>query len=86
MLDLRGVVDTPLFFTYNSFVTYHNMDKERLKLIVKNLESLVNCLKEELQSDEDKQELNYEEIAPYIQDYDEVFYDDDDDDEYSRRI
>ncbi len=62
------------------------MDKERLKLIVKNLESLVNCLKEELQSDEDNQELNYEEIAPYIQDYDEVFYDDDDDDEYSRRI
>ncbi len=52
------------------------MDKEKLKLIVRNLESLVNCLKEELQLDEHKQELNYEEIAPYIQDYDEVFYDD----------
>jgi len=52
------------------------MDKERLKLIVKNLESLVNCLKEELQSDENKQELNYEEITTYLEDYDEVFYDD----------
>ena len=53
------------------------MDKERLKLIVKNLESLVNCLKEELQSDDNKEEeLSYEEIAPYIEDYDEVFYDD----------
>jgi hypothetical protein len=51
------------------------MDKERLKLIVKNLESLVNCLKEELQLDESKQEFNYETIAPYIEDYDEVFYD-----------
>ena len=52
------------------------MDKERLKLIVKNLESLVNCLKEEIQIDENKQELNYEEITQYIEDYDEVFYDD----------
>lgn len=52
------------------------MDKERLKLIVRNLESLVNCLKEELQLDENKQELDYEKIAPYIGDYDEVFYDD----------
>jgi hypothetical protein len=76
LLDIRGVVDTPLFFNYNTIVIYQNMDKERLKLIVKNLESLVNCLKEELQLDENKQELNYEEIAPYIQDYDEVFYDD----------
>ncbi len=58
------------------------MDKEKLKLIVKNLESLVNCLKEELQvedlqEDENKQELNYQEIAPYIEDYDEVFYEED---------
>jgi hypothetical protein len=52
------------------------MDKEKLKLIVKNLESLVHCLKEELQSDKDEQEPNYEEIIPCIEDYDEVFYDD----------
>jgi methyl coenzyme M reductase subunit C-like uncharacterized protein (methanogenesis marker protein 7) len=64
------------------------MDKERLKLIVKNIESLVNCLKEELQLDENKQKLNYDEIAQYIDDceirnsppvndYDEIFSEDD---------
>lgn len=53
------------------------MDQEKLKLIVRNLESLVNCLKSELESDQ-KPDLNYEEIAPYLQDYDEVFYDDED--------
>jgi len=55
------------------------MDKEKLKLIVHNLESLVNCLKSEVYSDSDeyKQDLPYEQIAPYIVDYDEVFYDND---------
>jgi hypothetical protein len=51
------------------------MDKEKLKLIVKNLESLVECLKSEVYSDVDS--YKYERIAPYIEDYDEVFYDDD---------
>jgi hypothetical protein len=54
------------------------MDKERLKLIVHNLELLVNSLKEEIGSDEISQ-LNYEEIAPYLNDYDEVFEDEDED-------
>lgn len=56
------------------------MDREKLKLIVKNLESLVECLKSEISSDQEsyKPELQYEEIAPYLNDYDEVFYDDDD--------
>jgi len=55
------------------------MDREKLKLIVRNLESLVECLKSEIYSDVDayKQEPQYEEIAPFIEDYDEVFYDDD---------
>jgi len=60
------------------------MDKEKLKLIVRNLESLVECLKTEINSDSDsdsdvetyKQEPQYENIAPYLEDYDEVFYDD----------
>ena len=56
------------------------MDKEKLKLIVRNLESLVECLKSEVYSDVDSYKLNYEEISPYINDYDEVFYDGDDDD------
>jgi len=57
------------------------MDREKLKLIVKNLESLVECLKSEINSDVDsykQQEPQYEEIATYLEDYDEVFYDDDD--------
>jgi hypothetical protein len=53
------------------------MDQEKLKLIVRNLESLVNCLKEELQLEE-RQVLNYEEISQHITDYDEVFYEEDD--------
>ena len=53
------------------------MDKEKLKLIIRNLESLVDCLKSEVYSDVEsyKSEPQYEEIAPYINDYDEVFYD-----------
>jgi hypothetical protein len=56
------------------------MDKEKLKLIIRNLESLVECLKSEVYSDVDayKPEIQYEEIAPYIDDYDEVFYDESD--------
>ena len=52
------------------------MDKEKIKLIVRNLESLVECLKSEIYSDPTS--YQYEEIAPHINDYDEVFYDDDD--------
>ena len=55
------------------------MDQEKLKLIVRNLESLVECLKSEIYSESDsyKSESQYEEIAPYLDDYDEVFYEDD---------
>jgi hypothetical protein len=51
------------------------MDKERLKLIVKNLESLVTALKSEIYSDPDfyKQTKQH---ANHISDYDEVFDDD----------
>ncbi len=56
------------------------MDREKLKLIVRNLESLVECLKSEVYSDVDSYKMNYEEIAQHITDYDEVFYDGDDDD------
>ena len=46
-------------------------------MIVKNLESLVECLKSEVYSDVDAYKPDYEQIAPYITDYDEVFNDDD---------
>ena len=55
------------------------MDKEKLKLIIRNLESLVECLKSEVYSDVDSYKASYEEVAPYIADYDEVFYEGDDD-------
>lgn len=55
-----------------------SMDKEKLKLIVKNLDLLVQSLKEEIET-EDINDYTYEQIAPHIQDYDEVFYDDEED-------
>ena len=55
------------------------MDRENLKLIVRNLESLVEALKSEIYSDVDSYKMSYEEIAPHISDYDEVFYEGDDD-------
>ena len=51
------------------------MDKEKLKLIIRNLESLVECLKSEVYSDVDA--YKYEEYSSPITDYDEIFYDDD---------
>jgi hypothetical protein len=59
------------------------MDREKLKLIVRNLESLVECLKSEVYSDADSYKMNYEEISQHIADYDEVFYDGED--EYDER-
>ena len=58
------------------------MDKERLKLIVRNLELLVDGLKAEVYSDPsaymDKRE-NFDDPPHYYGDYDEVFNDDYDD-------
>jgi hypothetical protein len=69
------------------------MDREKLKLIVRNLESLVDCLKEEIGSDvedpvyegigSDVKDPVYEEIKTFLTDYDEVFYDEED--EYNVR-
>ena len=57
------------------------MDREKLKLIVRNLKSLVNVLESEVYSDVDayktKQENFDDPAANYITDYDEVFNDDD---------
>ena len=54
------------------------MDKEKLKLIIQNIESLVEVLKSEVYSDVDmyKPDYNQDNRLP---DYDEVFYDGDDD-------
>ena len=52
------------------------MDKEKLKLIVRNLELLVDSLKAEVYSDTQSY-LNYEDVKTALQDYDEIFEDDD---------
>ena len=53
------------------------MDKEKLKLIVRNLELLVDSLKAEVYSDTQSYLQNKREYS--IHDYDEIFDDDDDD-------
>lgn len=56
------------------------MNREKISLIVKNLESLVGCLKSEIYSDTDtyKEDPQYKQISNYATDYDEIFYDGDD--------
>ena len=70
----------PLFLSIIELLGFiKKMDREKLKLIVRNLESLVECLKSEVYSDVDSYKMNYEEISQHLSDYDEVFYDGDDD-------
>jgi hypothetical protein len=54
------------------------MEKERLKLIVKNLELLVESLKAEVYSDTESYTAHgeHERITPFVRDYDESFDDD----------
>ncbi len=52
------------------------MNREKIKIIVRNLESLVECLKAEINTDD--KDPHYEEIKNFLNDYDEVFYEDED--------
>ena len=51
------------------------MDKEKLKLIVRNLKSLVDVLESEVHSDVEA--YTYERNTTLVGDYDEIFEDDD---------
>jgi hypothetical protein len=53
------------------------MNKEKLKLLINNLEVLIDELKTEVYSDENP--LQYEQISQFVADYDEVFYEEDND-------
>ena len=53
------------------------MDKEKLKLIVRNLELLVDSLKAEVYSDTESYLSNNYQGDPILHDYDEIFDDDD---------
>jgi len=54
------------------------MDKERLKLIVRNLELLVDGLKAEVYSDPEAYTKTSKFASEGIKNYDEIFEDDDD--------
>lgn len=49
------------------------MDSEKVKLIIRNMELLIQSLKDELSSSEST--YVYEEIAPYLEDDVDEFYD-----------
>ena len=69
---------TPLFLCYNVVKLQSIMEKERLKLIVRNLELLVDSLKAEVYSDVDAYKTSVDKNKfPGMNDYDEVFDDDD---------
>jgi len=51
------------------------MEKDKLKLIVRNLKLLVDALESEVYSDVDAYKSDYQ--SPKISDYDEVWDDDD---------
>ena len=55
------------------------MDREKLKVMIKDLKNVVNALESEIYSDTESYSpcLNYEEIVNHITDYDEIFEDDD---------
>tara|TARA_B100000214_G_C23752120_1_gene528234 strand:- start:263 stop:529 length:267 start_codon:yes stop_codon:yes gene_type:complete len=72
----RGVA-TPLFLWYDD-CTYHKyMDREKLKLVVKNLKSLVNVLESEVYSDTSAYKIPDDEDKSFG-----FNYDDGDDDGY----
>ncbi len=52
------------------------MDNKKLKTILKDLKSVVSALESELDTENSPcANLDYEQIYPYITDYDEVFMD-----------
>jgi hypothetical protein len=52
------------------------MDKQKVKLIIRNLELLIDSLKTEIYSDVSS--YRFDDIKPREVDYDEIFEDDDD--------
>ena len=53
------------------------MEKERVNLIIRNLELLLDSLKAEVNSDRDDK-VDYNPYSEYIEDYDEVFEEEND--------
>ena len=57
----------------------HSIDRDKLKVMIKDLKNVLNALECEIYSDEESYtlKLDYDEIVNQITDYDEVFEDDD---------
>tara|TARA_B100000287_G_C20100489_1_gene570146 strand:- start:45 stop:290 length:246 start_codon:yes stop_codon:yes gene_type:complete len=71
----RRAIDPPLFLYYNIW-KMNTMDKERLKLIVRNLKSLVDALESEVYSDVNAYR-NSDAFSSPETSYDEMYDDDD---------
>ena len=52
------------------------MNQEKVKLIIKNMELLIQSLKEEINQKE-KNSYDYEEITSYIDEYEPDYYEED---------
>lgn len=72
---LQEGLTTPLFLCRLALSGFKRMDQEKLKLIIRNLELLVEALKSEVYSDANRYIENVQ--SNLISDYDEVFDDDD---------
>ena len=65
-----------LWYNQGRYILPFFMEKEKLKLIVRNLRLLVDALESEVYSDVESY-TKLEESLPPLADYDEVFEDDD---------
>ena len=72
---MRGL--TPLFFcSIISFVSVHEMSKEKLLSLLSLLEHTISEIRNELTEEEFIDESVFESSPIPLDDYDEVFYDD----------
>jgi len=76
-LNFTGGRKTLFFLCYNDDVVIWYMEKERVNLIIRNLELLLDSLKAEVNSDRDDK-VDYNPYSEYIEDYDEVFEEEND--------
>ena len=65
-----------LWYNQGRYILPFFMEKEKLKLIVRNLRLLVDALESEVYSDVESYTNKLEETLPPLADYDEVFEDD----------
>jgi len=74
--DTQGVDTTPFFYYYTYMnIALSNMERDKLKLIVRNLKLLVDALESEVYSDVEAYTVK-EDYVPPLADYEEVFEDD----------